>query len=101
MANQPVFKKNPTSPTEKIPLSQAEKDKKEKEFISFDKGSSDKKEAPRSVKEATKTLYLRAPESYWNDIQEIMNLTGLSMNAVCIELLRPAIRKKIRELKEE
>ncbi len=101
MANQPVFKKTPISLTEKTPLSQAEKDQKEKEFISFDKGTPDKQETSRSLKEATKTLYLRAPESYWNDIQEIMNLTGLSMNAVCIELLRPAIRKKIRELKEE
>ena len=101
MSNQSIFKKTPVSSAEKTPLSQAEKDRKEKEFINFDKGSLDKQETTRSVKEATKTLYLRAPESYWNDIQEIMNLTGLSMNAVCIELLRPAIRKKLRELKEE
>lgn len=101
MANESIFKKTPVPPAEKTPLSQAEKDKKEKEFISFNKGTPDKQEIVRSVKESTKTLYLRAPESYWNDIQEIMNLTGLSMNAVCIELLRPAIRKKLRELKEE
>ena len=101
MANESIFKKTPVAPAEKTPLSQAEKDKKEKEFISFNKGTPDKQEIVRSVKESTKTLYLRAPESYWNDIQEIMNLTGLSMNAVCIELLRPAIRKKLRELKEE
>ena len=101
MSNEPIFKKTPVSPAEKTPLSQAEKDKKEREFISFNKDTPDKQEVPRSVKEPTKTLYLRAPESYWNDIQEIMNLSGLSMNAVCIELLRPAIRKRIRELKED
>lgn len=93
MSNESVFKKTP--------LTQAEKDQKERAFVSLDNGSSNKPEVSRSVKEPTKTLYLRAPESYWNDIQEIMNLTGLSMNAVCIELLRPALRKKIRELKEE
>ena len=93
MSNETAFKKTP--------LTQAEKDKKEKAFVSFDNGISNKQEVSRSVKEPTKTLYLRAPESYWNDIQEIMNLTGLSMNAVCIELLRPALRKKLRELKEE
>lgn len=94
MSNKPVFKKTPS-------LTQEEKDRKEKEFLSFDKGGSENSEVKRAVKESTKTLYLRAPESYWDDIQEIMNLTGLSMNAVCLELLRPAIRKKLRELKEE
>ena len=101
MTNKSFFKKNPVSIPEKNSLSQAEKDKKEKEFINFNKETPIQHEISRSIKESTKTLYLRAPESYWNDIQEIMNLTGLSMNAVCIELLRPAIRKKIRELKEE
>ncbi|MBX9703589.1 MAG: hypothetical protein K2X39_05495 [Silvanigrellaceae bacterium] len=85
----------------KTPLTLEEKEKKEREFLSFDKVSPDKEDTKRAVKESTKTLYLRAPESYWNDIQEIMNFTGLTMNAVCLELLRPAIRKKLRELKEE
>ncbi|HAT7073475.1 TPA: hypothetical protein JAN90_12040 [Legionella pneumophila] len=93
MSNKPTFKRPP--------LSQEEKERKEREFLSFDKGQSQESEIKRSGKEPTKTLYLRAPESYWNDIQEIMNMTGLSMNAVCLELLRPAIRKKLRELKEE
>lgn len=89
---KPIFSKTPLSPEEK--------EKKEKEFLSFDKGGV-KLEVPRATKESTKTLYLRAPESYWLDIQEIMNIPGLSMNAVCLELLRPAIRKKLRELREE
>lgn len=91
---KPVFNKTPLTPEEK--------DRKEREFLSFDKGGGGSKlESTRATKEPTKTLYLRAPESYWSDIQEIMNITGLSMNAVCLELLRPAIRKKLRELKEE
>ena len=93
MSNNPAFKKTP--------LTQAEKDKKERDFISFTKADNENSEISRATKEPTKTLYLRAPESYWNDIQEVMNLTGLSMNAVCLELLRPALRKKLRELKEE
>ena len=50
--------------------------------------------------EKTKPLYLRAPESLWEDIHDIMALTGLSMNAICLELLRPAIKRKLKELKE-
>jgi len=30
-----------------------------------------------------------------------MVLTGLSMNAVCLELLRPAIKRKLREIKND
>ena len=49
-------------------------------------------------KEPTKNLYLRVPNSYWKDIQKIVSKTGLSMNATCLELLRPAIKDKLKEL---
>lgn len=93
----------PNSTFSKPPLTPKEKEDKEKEFLSFDKTS---KETPttksiRKEKEPTKTLYIRAPESYWSDIQEIMNITGLSMNAVCLELLRPSIKRKLKEIKED
>jgi predicted HicB family RNase H-like nuclease len=52
-------------------------------------------------KESLKTLYLRLPKSFWEDIQTIADLTGLSMNAVCIDLLRPALKTKLRQLSEE
>ena len=52
-------------------------------------------------KEPVKTLYLRIPNSFYSDIQKIMSLTGLSMNAVCLELIRPAIKRKLKELAEE
>lgn len=52
-------------------------------------------------KEPLKTLYLRIPMSFWEDIQSIADLTGLSMNSVCIDLLRPAIKAKLKLLQEE
>ncbi len=54
----------------------------------------------RPKKEKVKPVYLRAPESLYDDIQEIIALTGLTMNAVCLELLRPAIKNKLKELRE-
>lgn len=87
----------------KPPLTQSEKDKKAKEFLTFiDNASNNNLNFYNYFKkEPTKILYLRAPESYWKDIKEIMNLTGLSMNAVCLELLRPAIKRKLREIKND
>lgn len=81
----------------KPPLTKKEKDKKAEAFLTF----IDNTNKIKSKKEITKTIYLRAPESYWNDIKEIMNLTGLSMNAICLELLRPAIKRKLREIKND
>jgi hypothetical protein len=88
----------------KPPLTQKEKDKKAKAFLNF----IDNEECSSIInlnknfkKEPVKTLYLRAPESYLKDIKEITMLTGLSMNAVCLELLRPAIKRKLREIKND
>lgn len=52
-------------------------------------------------KEPLKTLYLRLPMSFWEDIQSISDLTGLSMNSVCVDLLRPAIKAKLKQLEDE
>ena len=35
-----------------------------------------------------------------DDIAAISAITGLSMNAICVELLRPAAKSKLKELKE-
>lgn len=51
-------------------------------------------------KERTKSLYFRVPESLWNDIHEITTITGLSMKAILLALLRPEIKRKLKELKE-
>lgn len=87
----------------KPPLSPEEKAAKEREFLSFDKTQNDP--APnikvKKEKEPAKSKLIRAPISFWEDMQEISIITGLSMNAVCLELLRPAIKKKLKELKED
>ena len=70
----------------KIPLTQNEKEAKAEAFLNFE-----------HKKEPAKVLYLRVPNSYWEDINKITALTGLSMNAVCLELLRPAIKNKLNE----
>ena len=84
----------------KPPLSDKEKEKKADAFINLANENTDQLEN-KLRREPTKSIFLRAPQSFWKDIQEIMSLTGLTMNAVCLELLRPALKKKIKELKEE
>lgn len=85
----------------KPPLTQKEKEKKAREFLTFTEFLDKKNDYKKKEKEPTKILYLRAPESYWKDLREITILTGLSMNAVCLELLRPIIKKKLREIKND
>lgn len=90
----------------KPPLTNSEKEKKAQEFINFvqdNLGIVEPKKDAQVVhkKESTKPILLRMPESFKNDINEIVSLTGLSFNAVCLELLRPAIKKKLKELKED
>lgn len=55
----------------------------------------------RYKKEKIKPVYLRAPESLWNDIHEIMARTGLSMNAICIDSLRLEMKRKLKEIRED
>ena len=51
-------------------------------------------------KEQTKGVFLRFPETLRDDLAEISNITGLSINAICLELLRPQVRSKLKDLKE-
>lgn len=48
----------------------------------------------------TKYIFIRAAKSYHDDLSEIAKLTGLSVNSACLELLRPAIKKRLKELKK-
>ena len=94
MSDKPSFKKPPLTPEEKK--------KKEAEFLRFDKTGGEISSQPRKKeKEPTKSIFIRAPESFWHDIQEIVSLTGISMNAVCLELLRPAIKRKLKEIRDD
>lgn len=88
----------------KIPLSPTEKEKKAEEFIGFldviKQDGSRKTTLRRLEKEATKTFLLRVPETLFIDLKEIAALTGISVNSTCLELLRPNIKKKLRELRD-
>jgi hypothetical protein len=46
-------------------------------------------------------IYIRVPESLYLEIQDIVSLTGLTINAICLELLRPAIKQKLKDLRKE
>ena len=83
-------------------MTEEERERKAEAFINLSDEPASKKEvhADKPKKEKVKPLYLRAPESLWEDIHEIMARTGLSMNAICLELLRPEIKRKLKELKE-
>ena len=92
----------------KPPLTAQEKEKKAEEFLNFtkdgafhNKNSEPNTEKTAPKKEKTKVLLLRIPESFKKDLDEISNLTGISINAVCLELLRATMRKKLKELREE
>lgn len=87
----------------KPPMNEIEKEKRAEAFVNLTDEKINKKTTlspERPKKEKTKPLYLRAPTSLWENIHEIMALTGLSMNAICLELLRPAIKQKLKELKD-
>ena len=85
----------------KPPLTEEEKLEKEKAFLGFDKIPENEQPRKRGAakKEPSKVLFIRAPESFWDDLQEIVEVTGLTLNAVCLELLRPAIKKKLLEIR--
>lgn len=102
--NENPFKKRP----EQQKLSVAEKKAMEDRFLNLESTEPSSipetkkiKEHVKKEKEPIKSIFIRAPQSYWEDLQEIVNITGISMNAVCLELLRPAIKKKLRSLSEE
>lgn len=81
----------------KIPISKKEQDDKANKFLNFDENTS----APSKVqKEATCALLVRMPISFKQDLYQISTLTGLSLNAICLDLLRPAIRKKLKDINE-
>lgn len=48
-----------------------------------------------------KILPLRLPIELLNNLEEIKLYTGLTMTATCLEILRPAIKQKLKEAKEQ
>lgn len=91
----------------KPPLSPQEKEKKAEQFLNFmhDKSSTpildieNQQENIRAQREKIKPLALRFPQSLADDLKELSNLTCYSINTVCVELLRSAVKHKLKELK--
>lgn len=46
-----------------------------------------------------KPVTIRIPESFIKDLKEIKKYTGLPVNSICLELLRVAIKQKLKEVK--
>jgi hypothetical protein len=89
----------------KPPLSPLEKEKKAEEFIGFLENSQKTPENGHTLerkleKELMKSFPFRIPFSLYDDLREIAALTGISINAICLELLRPCVKRKLKELKE-
>ncbi len=87
----------------KPPLSIEEKEKKAAAFLDFmDKKPAENTKKPerKMEKEETKNFSFRVPSTLFDDIREISALTGISINSICLELIRPSVKKKLRELKE-
>lgn len=81
-----------------------EKEKKAEDFINqIDKIKIDDAEQEKqpTIKEQKKAFILRMPESQIQELKEMTALTGISRNAICLELLRPAIKSKLKELLEK
>ena len=84
----------------KPPLSQKEREKLEKKFLDgANPDAQEEHEEPEEVEELKiKTLIIRAPESYHKNILKIRKVTGMTINGICLELLWPAIKQKLKDL---
>jgi hypothetical protein len=85
----------------KPPLSKQERERKANEIIAGAAITTKIEDDTALDNGKIKTIYIRAPESYYRDLREIMSKTRLSMNAICLELLRPAIKARLKEINEE
>ncbi len=85
----------------KPPLTPEEKAKRADAFINQEDTLQTLEQEEGGIKKIpTKQILLRLPQTYIDDMGKIAALTGLSRNAICLELLRPAIRKKLKEIQE-
>ena len=83
----------------KPPLSQKEREKLEKKFLEGagqDVQEENEEELLEEIK--TKTIIIRAPISYHKNLLKIRQVTGMTINGICLELLWPAIKQKLKEL---
>ena len=86
-----------TSGFSKPPLSVQQKEKQIKRILSGANPEIDDEE-PDVTKIA---VTIRIPEYYLKDIDRIKRLTGQTKNSIYIDLLRNAIKQKLRELEDK
>ncbi len=79
-------------------LSSEEKEKKEAAFLT---PPHEKPEDRKVEKEDTKNFAFRLPSSLYDDLREVSALTGISINSICLEIIRPLVKKKLKDLKED
>ena len=86
----------------KAPLSIDEKEKKAEEFLGFldNPISVETRKEKKLKKEETKTFVLRIPITLFDELKEIAAYTNISINSICLELLRPGVKKKLKELQD-
>jgi predicted DNA-binding ribbon-helix-helix protein len=53
----------------------------------------------KEKKVVIKHIHIRAPESYYYELQKIAENSGLSINSLCLELLRDGIKVRLKEMK--
>ena len=86
----------------KIPLSPLEKEKKAEEFLEFkDFQKVDQNKNEKKIEKVEMKVFpFRIPLNLFLDLKEINELTGISINSICLELLRPVIKRKLKEIKD-
>lgn len=57
-------------------------------------GSLRKRKGPKR-KAIKKSILIRAPRSLHDDLQYIKEKSGISINAICLDILRNGVKKKI------
>ncbi len=90
----------------KAPLSAEDKEKKAEEFVSMmptiKQQDIQKQQQVKhtTYKDSTVNYALRLPKRIYSDLRDLSNLTGLSINSICIEILRVSVKEKLKEFNE-
>lgn len=93
----------------KPPLSNEDKEKRAEEFISMVPGGRPHHQVPEPQKQNTRVttkdkmlkFSFRVPSGIYEDLKEISYITGISINSICIEILRGSVRDKLKDLKSD
>jgi hypothetical protein len=56
------------------------------------------KKTPRKRTLVTKPMMIRAPEELYNDVIKISRKLGISINAICLDILQKGVKLKLKEL---